>query len=255
MAKYYRDIFISKGDDFSEIIDISVPYDEYDFVGVVRSSGSSLIGIPITCSAVEGNLRKMEISIPAELTSALKRRRGLYAIHATEKALSSEQFTERGGTAHYSQSSTFVPTQPPPPEYVVSVENISGVGSAATANIEQFATAAQGSLADSAIQADDIADAPALGSLTNETEFLLKGDPLNSVTYETLRDSLVVEYTYRSAVDSFHAHVFYLGKAIAGSSESALVWTITMIATSPSGNDQVMTEINVAWTNRQNVFP
>jgi hypothetical protein len=188
MANFYRDIFINKGDDFSEIIDISVPFDEYDFTGTVRSSVESNIGIPISFEAVETDTRKMRISIPSELTATLRRRRGVYSILATNK-ITEDQFTERQGTAHYSQAPSFVPAEPPPPNYVVQLENIEGAGSAAGADIEDFATAAQGELAESALQAASVTGAVPVESL-DDKEFLLKGSPIDSVTWTKLKELL-----------------------------------------------------------------
>lgn len=188
MANFYRDIFINKGDDFTEVIEISVPFNEYDFTGTVRSSVASLVGIPITCEAVDGDNRKMRISIPSELTSTLSRRRGVYSILATNK-LTEEQVTERQGTAHYSQAPSFVPAAPPPPNYVVSLENIEGAGSAAAADVEDFATAEQGDLAETAIQATSVSGAIPVEDLTDK-EFLLKGSPIDSVTWTKLKELL-----------------------------------------------------------------
>ncbi len=192
MANFYRDIFINKGDDFSEVIEISIPFDEYEFSGTVRSSIASLVGIPITCEAVDGQTHKMRISIPSELTATLSRRRGVYSILATN-ILTEEQVTERQGTAHYSQAPTFVPAQPPPPNYVVQLENVEGAGTAAAADVEDFATAEQGDLADTALQAASVSGATQVLDLTGK-EFLLKGTPIDSVTWDKLKELLQVYF-------------------------------------------------------------
>lgn len=169
MANYYRDIHIAKGTDYEEVIDISVPFSEYDFEGYIKSSYASTVGVPFVFTEVIGKPKKLQISLSAEVTATLPRRRGVYDIFIIHKQ-TSEKTKERMGIAHYTQSVSFVAPEPPPPGYQVHLEDILGVGSAAASNTEDFATAEQGEKADTALQTEpvNVADQTTRLALTSE---------------------------------------------------------------------------------------
>lgn len=134
----YRDIYIDKGTSFSQTIELGVPFDEYDFEGSIKSSYSTLTGVPIDFTAVTNEPNKTVISVTAENTSLLRRLRGVYDIFATNKQ-TGEIHKEREGVAHYSNSVSIAPAPlPPDPGYQILLEDIIDAGTAAAANVEDF---------------------------------------------------------------------------------------------------------------------
>lgn len=151
----YRDIYVDRGLRFSQIIELSVPFEDYTFEGLVKSSYTATTGIPIEFAAVDNESEKAEIFITAENTALLRRQRGVYDIFATNK-LTSEVHKEREGTAHYANSASLPPVpMPPPVGYQITLNDVTDAGTAAGANIEDFATAAQGALAETALQPEE----------------------------------------------------------------------------------------------------
>jgi hypothetical protein len=148
----YRDIFIDKGANFSQKIELSVPFEDYDFEGYIKSSYTSTTSVPIAFAPVDNEPNKAIISVTDEHTRLLRRKRGIYDIFATNKE-SGEIHKEREGTAHYNESTTNDPgVLPPPPGFQITLIDVIDAGSAASADIEDFATAGQGALAETALQ-------------------------------------------------------------------------------------------------------
>lgn len=151
----YRDIFIDKGTTFSQTIELSIPFADYGFEGYVKSSYTSTNSVPFAFAAVDNEPNKAVISITAENTRFLRRMRGIYDIFATNKD-TGDVHKEREGTAHYSEAATNEPAPlPPDPGYQITLEDVTDAGTAAAANVEDFATAAQGALAETALQPED----------------------------------------------------------------------------------------------------
>lgn len=110
----YRDIYIDKGTDFVEIIELSGPYTDFTFSGNVRNSYTSSTSVPIEFASVNNEPNKATISISAANTALLKRFRGVYDIFATSIA-TGDVHKERAGTAFYNESaSTESPGLPDP---------------------------------------------------------------------------------------------------------------------------------------------
>lgn len=156
----YRDIYIDRGADFFQIIDLSVNFADYDFSGAIRKSVTATYAVPFEFSAVENFPKKCKISISDYNTSIIesnRSNRALYDIFATHKE-TGDVHKEREGQVFLSNSITDGEVHLPPQDYVVNIDNVSGAGTAAKSDIEDFATAAQGILADSALQIADVID-------------------------------------------------------------------------------------------------
>lgn len=150
-----RDIYIDKGTDYSDVIELSVPYADYDFSGSIKSSYSSPNAVPIAFDSVLNEPNKATISVTSENTLLLRRLRGVYDIFATNK-VSGDVHKEREGTAHYTEAASNDPVPlPPPAGYQITLADITDAGTAAGANIEDFATAEQGLLAETALQPEE----------------------------------------------------------------------------------------------------
>ena len=155
----YRDVFIDKGENFSQIVEISVPFADYDFAGAIKSSRSSIYSVPFVFSAVPNYPNKMEMTISDENTRLLRRYRGFYDIFATHK-ITGDVHKEREGIAHYTEPTTGGGiVLPPPTDYQIYLRDVIDAGTAAGKDIEFFATAAQGLLADTAVQPADLGTA------------------------------------------------------------------------------------------------
>lgn len=114
-----RDIYIDKGADFSQVIELSVPFADYDFTGSIKSSYTATTSVPIAFAAVTNEPNKMEISVTAENTILLRRLRGVYDIFGTDKT-TGEVHKEREGQAHYSQAAT-IEVAPLPPSPILAL--------------------------------------------------------------------------------------------------------------------------------------
>jgi hypothetical protein len=149
----FRDINITIGTEFSEIIELSVPFNDYMFEGRIRANETAVFAIAFAFDAVEYEPNKARIFILAENTLFLRRYRGIYDILARHKVTGLVHI-ERQGTAHYNRSPALTPTPPLQlyPTVTVDLANVIGAGTAASADRNEFATASQGAKADTALQ-------------------------------------------------------------------------------------------------------
>jgi hypothetical protein len=134
----YRDIYINIGADFSEVINLSKPFDELELQGAIKSSLNSSLAVPISFESIAGQSNRALMKVAAEDTLLLQRRRGVYDVFSTDTNGVVEK--EREGVAHYSGVAAFGQT-PPPQSYYISISNVVGLGSVASYDVEFFAEA------------------------------------------------------------------------------------------------------------------
>jgi hypothetical protein len=135
--KIYRDIYINKGADFSEVIDINADYDDVNLTGAIKSSYASPVSFAFSFLPVEGQPTKARVTLSALNTLLLPRRRGVYDIYSVSKE-TDEVLLNRQGIAHYTDSASFSPAVPPPPGYTILARDVIGLGSAALVDTEDL---------------------------------------------------------------------------------------------------------------------
>ena len=104
-----------------------------------------------------------------------------------------------------------------------------GLGSAATSNTSDFATAAQGTLADSALQSGDN-----VSELTNDSGYYASGDNINVGTITTTSATLLNNITYADAAGLFSPVTIGSGLSFSGGtlSSTGSGGTVTSVAVS-----------------------
>lgn len=241
----YIDLYINKGADFSQIIDLLDAYADVDLSGAVKSSISATTGIAFEFSEVVNEPRKAKIFISDVNTSLLSRRRGVYDIYSTDK-ITGEVKLQRQGTAHYTESATLHPLEPPPEGYQVQVADVVGLGTAATADVETLIDILDITYAEM-LALDAYSRTRLVYSTDTNTLYTIPAGQLGSAAVPN-----DVKYTTLHEFDSLNL-IDYLGKAVEGSTEGDSVWTVTRITIANNGSAVSETTLTpIAWTDRTN---
>ena len=139
----YLELFLDRGADYDKEIDLTVDFADYIFNGYIKKTASDVDAVLITFEAIIDEPKKAKISISSGNTLLLNGPRCFFEIFATSIE-TNQTHKELGGPVFVQDSISFGTYLQPIPgadyHINVEVENIDGLGTAAAANIEDFAS-------------------------------------------------------------------------------------------------------------------